>query len=113
MSATLERKKITVPAIRDMKKRGGKIAMLTVYDFLFGKILDDAGLDILRVGDSGAMVFSGFDPTLPITLDEMIYHTCAPARRGVKRALIVTDMRFLSYQSKVRPALCRARAIYS
>ena len=97
MSATLERKKVTVPAIVDMKKRGEKIAMLTAYDFLFGKILDDAGLDILLVGDSGAMVFSGYDTTLPITLDEMIYHTRA-VRRGVKRALLVADMPFLTYQ---------------
>jgi len=61
MSTTLEHKKVTAPALIEMKKRGEKIAMLTAYDFLFGKILDDAGLDILLVGDSGAMVFSGFE----------------------------------------------------
>jgi 3-methyl-2-oxobutanoate hydroxymethyltransferase len=107
MSATLERKKITVPAISEMKKRGEKIAMLTAYDFLFGKILDDAGLDILLVGDSGAMVFSGYETTLPITLDEMIYHTRA-VRRGVKRALLVADMPFLSYQISPEEAVRHA-----
>jgi len=107
MSATLERKKITVPAILEMKKRGEKIAMLTAYDFLFGQILDDAGLDILLVGDSGAMVFSGHDTTLPITLEEMIYHTRA-VRRGVKRALLVADMPFLSYQVSPEEAVRNA-----
>jgi len=107
MSAILERKKITVPAIIEMKKRGEKIAMLTAYDFLFGKILDEAGLDILLVGDSGAMVFSGYDTTLPITLDEIIYHTRA-VRRGVKHALIVADMPFLSYQVSPEEAVRNA-----
>ncbi len=107
MSTTPERKKVTVPAIIEMKKRGEKIAMLTAYDFLFGKILDDAGLDILLVGDSGAMVFSGYDTTLPITLDEMIYHTRA-VRRGVKCALLVADMPFLSYQVSPEDAVRNA-----
>jgi len=107
MSAILERKKITVPAIIEMKKRGEKIAMLTAYDFLFGKILDEAGLDILLVGDSGAMVFAGQDTTLPITLEEMIYHTRA-VRRGVKRALLVADMPFLSYQVSPEEAVRNA-----
>jgi 3-methyl-2-oxobutanoate hydroxymethyltransferase len=107
MSATLERKKITVPAIIEMKKRGEKIAMLTAYDFLLGQILDAAGLDIILVGDSGAMVFAGHDTTLPITLDEMIYHTRA-VRRGVKRALLVADMPFLSYQVSPEEAVRNA-----
>ncbi len=107
MNATLERKKITVPAILDMKKRGEKIAMLTAYDFLFGQILDEAGLDILLVGDSGAMVFSGYDSTLPITLDEIIYHTRA-VRRGVKRALLVADLPFLTYQVSAEEAVRNA-----
>jgi len=107
MSATLDRKKITVPAIIEMKKRGEKIAMLTAYDFLFGKILDEAGLDILLVGDSGAMVFSGYDTTLPITLDDIIYHTRA-VRRGVQRALLVADMPFLTYQISAEEAVRNA-----
>jgi 3-methyl-2-oxobutanoate hydroxymethyltransferase len=107
MSAILERKKVTVPAIIEMKPRGEKIAMLTAYDFLLGQILDAAGLDILLVGDSGAMVFSGYDTTLPITLDEIIYHTRA-VRRGVKRALLVADMPFLSYQVSPEEALRNA-----
>jgi 3-methyl-2-oxobutanoate hydroxymethyltransferase len=107
MSATLERKKVTAPSIVEMKQRGEKIAMLTAYDFLFGQILDAAGLDILLVGDSGAMVFSGYDTTLPITLDEIIYHTRA-VRRGVKRALLVADMPFLSYQVSPEEALRNA-----
>jgi 3-methyl-2-oxobutanoate hydroxymethyltransferase len=107
MSATFERKKVTVPSIVEMKKRGEKIAMLTAYDFPFSKILDEAGLDILLVGDSGAMVFSGYDTTLPITIDEIIYHTRA-VRRGVQRALIVTDMPFLSYQISPEEAVRNA-----
>ncbi len=107
MSTTLERKKVTVPAISEMKKRGEKIAMLTAYDFLLGQILDEAGLDIILVGDSGAMVFAGHDTTLPITLDEMIYHTRA-VRRGVKRALLVADMPFLSYQVSPEEAVRNA-----
>lgn len=107
MSTAFERKKITVPAILEMKKRGEKIAMLTAYDFLMGKILDEAGLEILLVGDSGAMVFSGYDTTLPITLEEMIYHTRA-VRRGVQRALIVADMPFLSFQVSAEEAVRNA-----
>lgn len=107
MSATLERQKITVPAIIAMKPRGEKIAMLTAYDFLFGKILDAAGVEILLVGDSTAMVFSGYETTLPITLEEIIYHTRA-VRRGVKRALLVADMPFLTYQVSPEEAVRNA-----
>jgi 3-methyl-2-oxobutanoate hydroxymethyltransferase len=107
MSTTLERKKVTSPSIIEMKKHGEKIAMLTAYDFLFGKILDEAGLDIILVGDSGAMVFAGHDTTLPITMEEMIYHVRA-VRRGVKRALLVADMPFLSYQISPEEALRNA-----
>jgi 3-methyl-2-oxobutanoate hydroxymethyltransferase len=107
MSTTLERKKVTAPSIIEMKKRGEKIAMLTAYDFLFGKILDEAGLDIILVGDSGAMVFAGHDTTLPITMEEMIYHVRA-VRRGVKRALLVADMPFLSYQISPEEAIRNA-----
>lgn len=107
MSATNQQKKITVTEIIAMKKRGEKITSLTAYDFLFASILDEAGIEIVLVGDSGAMVFAGHDTTLPITLDEMIYHTRA-VRRGVKRALLVTDMPFLSYQISPEEALRNA-----
>jgi 3-methyl-2-oxobutanoate hydroxymethyltransferase len=107
MSATKPIQKITVPEIIAMKERGEKISALTAYDFLFASILDDAGIEIVLVGDSGAMVFAGHDTTLPITLDEMIYHTRA-VRRGVKRALLVTDLPFMSYQISPEEALRNA-----
>ncbi len=93
-------KPITVPKLVDMKQRGEKIVALTAYDYLFASLLDQAGIDVILVGDSGAMVFSGRQNTLPLTMDEAIYH-CKAVRRGVSRALLVADMPFLSYQ--VRP----------
>ncbi len=93
----MESKKITVPIIMKMKEQREKIAALTAYDYLMALFLDEAGIDIILVGDSGAMVFSGYETTIPITMDEMIYHTRA-ASRGVKRALLVSDMPFLSFQ---------------
>jgi len=107
MSTTTPISKMTVPEIIAMKKRGEKIAALTAYDCLLASLLDDAGVDVVLVGDSGAMVFAGHETTLPITLDEMIYHTRA-VRRGVRRALVVTDMPFLSYQISVEEALRNA-----
>jgi 3-methyl-2-oxobutanoate hydroxymethyltransferase len=90
-------KRVTTKAILSMKKRGEKIAMLTAYDYLIAKLLDEAGIDIILVGDSLSNVFQGQTTTLPVTLDEMIYHTKAVCR-GVKRAMVVVDMPFLSYQ---------------
>jgi 3-methyl-2-oxobutanoate hydroxymethyltransferase len=90
--------RVTVPEIMDMKKRGVKIACLTAYDWLLARLLDASGIDIVLVGDSGAMVFAGHKTTLPITMDEMLYHTRAVSR-GVERALVVADMPFLSYQA--------------
>jgi 3-methyl-2-oxobutanoate hydroxymethyltransferase len=95
--------KITVPEILKMKQAGQKIAVLTAYDYSFARILDDAGIDILLVGDSVGSVIQGHDSTLPVTLEEMIYHTRAVAR-GRKRALVVADMPFLSYQVSVEEA---------
>ena len=89
--------KITVPEIIKMKQRGEKITCLTAYDYSFARILDAAGVDILLVGDSVGCVIQGQANTLPVTLDEMIYHTRAVAR-GRKRALVVGDMPFLSFQ---------------
>lgn len=103
----MEPKKITVPIIMQMKAQQEKIAALTAYDYLMALFLDDAGIDIILVGDSGAMVFCGYETTIPITMDEMIYHTRA-ASRGIKRALLVADMPFLSFQISSEEALRNA-----
>jgi 3-methyl-2-oxobutanoate hydroxymethyltransferase len=89
--------KVTVPEIMKMKQRGQKITCLTAYDYSFSRIFDQAGIDILLVGDSLGTVVQGNPNTLPVTLDEMIYHTKAVAR-GRKRALVIGDMPFLSFQ---------------
>jgi 3-methyl-2-oxobutanoate hydroxymethyltransferase len=95
--------KITVPEIVKMKPAGRKITVLTAYDYSFARVLDDAGIDILLVGDSVGSVIQGQANTLPVTLEEMIYHTRIVAR-GRTRALLVADMPFLSYQVKVEEA---------
>lgn len=100
-------KKVTVPGVVRMKAEGRKITALTAYDTLLGSILDSAGIDIILVGDSGAMVFAGYENTLPITVEHMLYHTQA-VRRGVKRALLVVDMPFLSYQVGIEDAVRNA-----
>jgi 3-methyl-2-oxobutanoate hydroxymethyltransferase len=87
-----------------MKNRGEKIAMLTAYDFLIAKLLDESGIDVILVGDSLGNVFQGHMTTLPVTLDDMIYHTKAVCR-GAKRAMVVVDMPFLSYQVSVEEAV--------
>ncbi len=88
--------KITIKTLQTMKQRGEKICMLTAYDYLTAKHVDAAGIEVILVGDSAAMVFCGYDSTLPITLDEMLYHIKA-ANRGRSRALLIGDMPFLSY----------------
>jgi len=95
--------KVTVPEIKEMKQRGERITALTAYDYTFARILDEAGVDILLVGDSLASVIQGQESTLPVTLDEMIYHTRLVAR-GTKRALVVADMPFLSFQISLEEA---------
>ncbi len=95
--------KITVPEIKKMKQRGEKITVLTAYDYSFARILDGAGIDILLVGDSLGSVIQGQGSTLPVTLEEMIYHTKAVVR-GRKRALVVADMPFLSFQVSLEEA---------
>ena len=87
-----------------MKKTGEKIAMLTAYDFLVAKILDQVGIDIILVGDSLGNVVQGYETTLPVTVDDMIYHARA-VKRAVKNALIVVDMPFMSYQPRVDEAV--------
>ena len=94
--------KLTVPAIRQ-RKGGEKITMLTAYDFVFGGIVDDAGIDIILVGDSLGNVMLGYPNTLPVTVDEMIHHTKAVVR-ATKRALVVIDMPFMSYQESIEQA---------
>jgi len=93
-----QKTKVTVPSLIEMKKRGEKIACLTAYDWLLARLLDTSGIDVILVGDSGAMVFAGHKTTLPITMEDMLYHTRAVSR-GVERALCVADMPFLSYQA--------------
>ncbi|CUU08187.1 ketopantoate hydroxymethyltransferase [Candidatus Thermokryptus mobilis] len=97
-------KKVTTKKLLEMKERGEKIAMLTAYDFLIAKLLDEAGIDVILVGDSLGNVFQGHATTLPVTLDDMIYHTKAVCR-GVKRAMVIVDMPFLSYQVSIEEAV--------
>ena len=99
--------KITVPHIVKMKQRGEKISCLTAYDYSFARILDEAGVDMLLVGDSVGCVVQGNHNTLAVTMDEMIYHTRTVVR-GCKRALVIGDMPFLSYQASKEQALQNA-----
>ncbi|HTW38297.1 MAG TPA: 3-methyl-2-oxobutanoate hydroxymethyltransferase [Steroidobacteraceae bacterium] len=99
-----ERRRVTTARLAEMKARGEKIAMLTAYDYSFARILDEAGLDVLLVGDSASNVVHGHETSLPITLDQMIDHAAAVVR-GVKRALVVVDMPFGTYQGDSQSAL--------
>src|SRR5262249_10827302 len=96
--------KVTVCTLRDYKAQGRKIAMLTAYDASFARLLDQAGVDILLVGDSLGMVIQGQENTLAVTLDEMIYH-CRAVARGSARAHLVADMPFMSYQVSTAEAM--------
>lgn len=100
-------RKITTHVLQAMKHHGKKISMLTAYDYSFARILDNTGIDIVLVGDSASNVMAGYDSTLPITLDEMIYHA-ASVVRGVTRALVVVDLPFGTYQSNSDLALSSA-----
>ena len=97
-------KKITTHQLQEMKNRGEKIAMLTAYDFSMAKILDAAGIDVLLVGDSASNVMAGHETTLPITLDQMIYHA-ASVVKAVERAFVIVDIPFGSYQGNSSEAL--------
>ena len=97
-------KHITVKTLVDMKKRGEKISMLTAYDFTMAKIVDGAGVDVILVGDSASNVMAGHETTLPITLDQMIYHASSVVR-AINRSLVVVDIPFGSYQSDPKEAL--------
>ncbi len=100
MSTEKEIKRVTTKTLSLLKKKGIKISALTAYDFITAKILDDAGIDVILVGDSLGNVFQGNDTTLPVTMDEMIYHTKAVAK-AVNRAMLIVDMPFMSYQLSV------------
>ena len=104
MSAHKEVKRITTNTIQEMKQKGEKIAMLTSYDFSMATIVDEGGIDVILVGDSASNVMAGHETTLPITLDQMIYHA-ASVVRAVKRALVVVDLPFGSYQGNSKEAL--------
>ena len=97
-------KKITTKSLIEMKAQGEKISMLTAYDFTMAKIVDTAGVDVILVGDSASNVMAGHETTLPITLDQMIYHASSVIR-AVDRALVVVDLPFGSYQSDPKEAL--------
>lgn len=99
-----EVKRITTHVIRNMKKQGEKISMLTAYDYSMARILDEANIDILLVGDSASNVVAGHETTLPITLDQMIYHASSVIR-AVKRSLVVVDLPFGTYQGNSMKAL--------
>lgn len=99
------RKKVTIPDVLNMKTEGRRISMLTSYDYPFTRIMDTAGVDIILVGDSAGVVFAGHDTTLPVTMEDMLYHTRA-VRRAAPQALVVTDMPFMSYQTGIEDA-CR------
>jgi 3-methyl-2-oxobutanoate hydroxymethyltransferase len=99
-----EYKRVTVKSLIEMKQRGEKISMLTAYDYSMAKIVDAAGVDVILVGDSASNTMAGHETTLPITLDQMIYHASSVIR-AVKRALVVVDIPFGAYQSDPKEAL--------
>lgn len=104
MSVHKEVKKITTHVLQEMKRKGEKIAMLTAYDYTMAKIIDHSGIDVILVGDSASNVMAGHETTLPITLDQMIYHASSVIR-AIDRALVVVDLPFGSYQGNSKEAL--------
>jgi 3-methyl-2-oxobutanoate hydroxymethyltransferase len=107
MSIHTEIKKVTTHTLQRMKISGERISMITAYDYSFARIFDGAGVDIILVGDSASNVMAGHETTLPITLDQMIYHASS-VMRGVNRAFVVVDLPFGSYQSNSKEALASA-----
>ena len=103
----MERKKVTITDLQDMKKGGKKITMLTAYDYPMARLVDDAGIDCILVGDSLGMVVLGYDSTVPVTMDEMIHHSKA-VRRGTRQAFLIGDMPFMSYQISKEEAIRNA-----
>ncbi|MGE5478952.1 MAG: 3-methyl-2-oxobutanoate hydroxymethyltransferase [Chloroflexota bacterium] len=109
-SNTIDPRKVTTLRLSEMKKAGQKIACLTAYDALMARVLDESGIDVLLVGDSLGNVVQGLETTIPVTLDETIYHTKA-VMRGVTRALVIADMPFMTYQNRPSEALANAGRI--
>lgn len=107
MSISKQVKRITVHTLKQMKESGEKIAMLTAYDYSMARILDDAGIEVLLVGDSASNVMAGHETTLPITLDQMIYHASSVVR-GIQKSLVVVDLPFGTYQGNSKKALSSA-----
>lgn len=107
MSVNKEIKRITSNTLQKMKSNGEKISMITAYDFSFARLFDEAGVDVMLVGDSASNVMAGHETTLPITLDQMIYHAQSVVR-GINRSMIVVDLPFGSYQSNSDIALASA-----
>ena len=105
--ASSREQRVTVRTLAARKRRGERIAMLTAYDFAFARIFDQAGIDVLLVGDSLGMVVLGYDSTIPVTMEDMLHHTKAVVR-GSERAIIVGDMPFMSYQTGVADAVRNA-----
>ena len=103
-TAKKDYKRITVKSLTEMKRAGEKVSMLTAYDFSMAKIVDQAGIDVVLVGDSASNVMAGHETTLPITLDQMIYHASSVVR-AISRSLVVVDLPFGSYQSDAKEAL--------
>lgn len=104
MSINKEVKRITTHTLLKMKEASEKISMITAYDYSFARIFDAAGIDVILVGDSASNVMAGHETTLPITLDQMIYHASSVVR-GVERSLVVVDLPFGSYQGNSKEAL--------
>jgi len=104
MTNNSNQSRVTIKILNQMKNKSDKISMLTAYDFSFAKIIDEAGIDIILVGDSASNVMAGHETTLPITLDQMIYHASSVVR-AVKRALVIVDLPFGTYQSDSKEAL--------
>ncbi|MEX2436475.1 MAG: 3-methyl-2-oxobutanoate hydroxymethyltransferase, partial [Balneolaceae bacterium] len=99
--------RVTTQTVVEMKKNGVKISMLTAYDYTMAGIIDSAGIDVILVGDSASNVMAGFETTVPMTLDHMIYHTSCVVR-GVEKALVIADLPFMSYQVTAKEALISA-----
>ena len=104
MTNNSNQSRVTIKILNQMKKKSERISMLTAYDFSFAKIIDEAGIDIILVGDSASNVMAGHETTLPITLDQMIYHASSVVR-AVNRALVIVDLPFGTYQADSKEAL--------
>jgi 3-methyl-2-oxobutanoate hydroxymethyltransferase len=107
MSVNKEVRRVTTHTLLKMKEAGDRISMLTAYDYSFARIIDEAGVDVILVGDSASNVMAGHETTLPITLDQMIYHAQSVVR-GIRRCLVVVDLPFGSYQGNSKEALASA-----